>query len=135
MNKYRSQPQTYNGIRFDSKWELTTYLKIREYIPKDKILLHQKVLIKPQTHNYKPRYWKVDFIITDSKGIYRMLVEAKGLPTLDFKRQLQLIDCCEPHLIPLIRIVQHQAERIDECFSSITLEDLSKELRQLKQVI
>lgn len=133
--KYKAQPQIYDGIQFDSKWELTTYLKIREHISRDRVLIHKRVLIKPPTRNYKARYWKCDFIIVDSSGAFRLLVEAKGIPTAEFKRQLQLIDSNEPHLIPLIRIIQYTSQRIDECFNSITLDELSKELKRIKQVI
>ncbi|MBD2481549.1 hypothetical protein [Planktothrix sp. FACHB-1365] len=58
-----------------------------------------------------------------------MLIEAKGIATREFKRQLQLIDCNFPHLIPKITIVQQQSQRIDECFRSVTPKEMIKDLK------
>lgn len=134
MNKFNAQSQEFEGVRFDSRWELSVYLHLRGYIPKQNILIHQKILIKPQTTNYRAKYWCVDFIIKWNNK--QLLVEAKGLPTSDFKRQLQLIDCNRPELIPVIRIVTHDVIRIDECFKkSITPKLLTDELRTIRDEI
>lgn len=134
MNKYNAQPQEFEGVRFDSRWELSVYLHLRGYIPKQNITIHQKILIKPETVNYRAKFWTIDFIIR--WGTKQLLVEAKGLPTSDFKRQLQLIDSNRPELIPLIRIVTHSSIRIDECFKkSSTPQLLIPELKLIREEI
>lgn len=128
-NKYGAEPQTFEGILFDSRWELEVYKFIRRYIPSSHIKLKAKIAIKPKTKNYKAKYWRCDFVILGRENNEILLIEAKGVPTRDFKRQLQLIDCNYPHLIDRIRIVQHQSTRIDERFKSVTLHDLIPELK------
>lgn len=134
-NKYGAQPQTLEGIKFYSRWELSVYQLLRRYIPKNHILCHQKILIKPKTSNYKNKYWCVDFVVIDETKNHQLLVEAKGIPTRDFKRQLQLIDVCEPQLIPKIRVVSPTPLRIDECFKAIQPDDLIPELKVIRQEI
>lgn len=134
--KYHAQPQIFEGTRFDSRWELSVYLHLRGYIPKDNLLIHQKILIKPQTSNYKAKYWNADFIVQTPSNKCRLIIEAKGVPTSDFKRQLQLIDSNRPELIPIIRIITQDVIRIDECFKrTITPKLLSDELKIIQQEI
>lgn len=131
--KFNAKPQEFEGVRFDSKWELSVYLFLRGYIPKLNIKIHEKILIKPQTCNYPAKYWKCDFVIRWANK--QLLIEAKGIPTPDFKRQLQLIDSNYPDLIPLIRIVTTDSIRIDERFQSFTPKTLTPELKQIRKEI
>lgn len=128
-NKYGNEPQSFEGKTFDSKWELEVYRFLRRYIPASHILLHQEIIIKPKTKNYKAKYWRCDFVVMGHKNNELMLIEAKGIATREFKRQLQLIDCNFPHLIPKITIVQQQSQRIDECFRSVTPKEMIKDLK------
>lgn len=134
MQKYNAQPQVFEGIKFDSRWELTVYMFLRGYIPKDNILIHQKILIKPESKHYRARYWNCDFMLKWNNKI--LLIEAKGYPTKDFKRQLQLIDSNARHLIPLIRIITSEPIRVDECFKeTLTPKMLIPELRTIQKEI
>jgi hypothetical protein len=129
MTKYGNTPQEFEGLKFDSKWELEVYLFLRRYIPSNHILVHQKIIIKPKTRNYPAKYWRCDFVIIDTESNPLLLVEAKGIPTKDFCRQLQLIDSNYPHILDDIRIVQTKQTRIDERFKSVTCFDLIPELK------
>lgn len=139
MNNQRSKlgniPCEFEGVKFDSKWELEVYKVITSIIPPNYVSIHQKVLIKPTTKNYRARYWRCDFAIRGNEGELFLLIEAKGIPTRDWLRQLQLIDATEPSLIDKIRIVQTESTKIDECFTSITIIQLHRELEKLKELI
>jgi hypothetical protein len=136
MNNQRSKlgniPCEFEGIRFDSKWELAVYQAIRKHFSKDEIRVHQKILVKPKTTHYKEKFWKCDFAVGDADFTGKfLLIEAKGFPTADFKRQLQLLDSYNPNLLDKIRIVQGVSTKVDECFTSITLSELHAELSEL----
>lgn len=120
-------------ITFDSKWEYEVFKTIKSIFPLEQITIHPRVLIKPPTKHYKEKFWKCDFKIGFKSHI--LYVEAKGFPTQDFKRQLQLLDYCNPLIIDQVRIVQGVSARIDEHFQSITLGDLRKELNALRATI
>lgn len=140
MNNQRSKmgnvPCEFEGIKFDSKWELAVYQAIRKHFSRDEIRVHAKILVKPKTAHYKEKFWKCDFAVgdADTTGEF-LLIEAKGFPTPDFKRQLQLLDTHNPNLIEKIRIVQAVSTKIDECFTSITIAQLHRELEELKETI
>ncbi|SKB12037.1 hypothetical protein PL11201_290005 [Planktothrix sp. PCC 11201] len=127
--KYQNSPVIMYGIQFDSKWECEVYRLIKSIIPPSYISVHERVLIKPTTKNYRARYWNCDFIIKDDFDNPLLLVEAKGMPTREFLRQLQLLDAFEPTLIGKIRIVQQQSTKIDECFTSLNPTQLQAELK------
>lgn len=133
--KYSNTPVHYHGINFDSKWELEVYKVITSIIPPNYVSIHQKVLIKPTTKNYRARYWRCDFAIRGNEGELFLLIEAKGIPTRDWLRQLQLIDATEPSLIDKIRIVQTESTKIDECFRSITASQLKAELQIISKLL
>lgn len=136
MNNQRSKlgniPCEFEGIKFDSRWELAVYQAICKHFSKDEIRVHQKILVKPKTTHYKEKFWKCDFAVGNGDTGKFLLIEAKGFPTVDFKRQLQLLDFHNPNLIDKIRIVQGVTTRIDECFTSITIVQLHRELERLK---
>jgi hypothetical protein len=139
MNNQRSKlgniPCEFEGIKFDSKWELAVYQAIRKHFSKDEIRVHQKILVKPKTTHYREKFWKCDFAVGNADTGKFLLVEAKGFPTADWKRQLQLLDTHNPNLINKIKIVQGVSTKIDECFTSITIAQLHCELERLKEVI
>lgn len=139
MNNQRSKlgniPCEFEGIKFDSKWELAVYQAIRKHFSKDEIRVHQKILVKPKTTHYREKFWKCDFAVGNADTGKFLLVEAKGFPTSDWKRQLQLLDTHNPNLIDKIKIVQGVSTKIDECFTSITIAQLHCELEKLKEVI
>lgn len=139
MNNQRSKlgniPCEFEGIKFDSKWELAVYQAIRKHFSKDEIRVHQKILVKPKTTHYREKFWKCDFAVGNADTGKFLLVEAKGFPTADWKRQLQLLDTHNPNLIDKIKIVQGVSTKIDECFTSITIAQLHCELEKLKEVI
>ena len=139
MNNQRSKlgniPCEFEGIKFDSKWELAVYQAIRKHFSRDEIRVHQKILVKPKTTHYREKFWKCDFAVGNADTGKFLLVEAKGFPTSDWKRQLQLLDTHNPNLIDKIKIVQGVSTKIDECFTSITIAQLHCELERLKEVI
>lgn len=139
MNNQRSKlgniPCEFEGIKFDSKWELAVYQAIRKHFSKDEIKVHQKILVKPKTTHYREKFWKCDFAVGNADTGKFLLIEAKGFPTADFKRQLQLLDTHNPSLIDKIKIVQGVSTKIDECFTSINISQLHCELEKLKEVI
>jgi len=139
MNNQRSKlgniPCEFEGIKFDSKWELAVYQAIRKHFSKDEIRVHQKILVKPKTTHYREKFWKCDFAVGNADTGKFLLVEAKGFPTSDWKRQLQLLDTHNPNLIDKIKIVQGVSTKIDECFTSITIAQLHCELERLKELI
>lgn len=139
MNNQRSKlgniPCEFEGIKFDSKWELAVYQAIRKHFSKNEIRVHQKILVKPKTTHYREKFWKCDFAVGNADTGKFLLVEAKGFPTADWKRQLQLLDTHNPNLIDKIKIVQGVSTKIDECFTSITIAQLHCELEKLKEVI
>ena len=139
MNNQRSKlgniPCEFEGIKFDSKWELAVYQAIRKHFSRDEIRVHQKILVKPKTTHYREKFWKCDFAVGNADTGKFLLVEAKGFPTADWKRQLQLLDTHNPNLIDKIKIVQGVSTKIDECFTSITIAQLHCELERLKELI
>lgn len=139
MNNQRSKlgniPCEFEGIKFDSKWELAVYQAIRKHFSKDEIRVHQKILVKPKTTHYREKFWKCDFAVGNADTGKFLLVEAKGFPTADWKRQLQLLDTHNPNLIDKIKIVQGVSTKIDEWFRSLTIAQLHCELEKLKEVI
>lgn len=139
MNNQRSKlgavPCEFDGIKFDSKWEFAVYQAIHKHFSKDEIRVHQKILIKPKTTRYKDKFWKCDFAVGDADKGKFLLIEAKGFPTPDFKRQMQLLDSYNPNLLDKVKIVQGVSTRIDEYFTSITIAQLHQELEKLKGLI
>lgn len=139
MNNQRSKlgavPCEFDGIKFDSKWEFAVYQAIHKHFSKDEIRVHAKILVKPKTTHYKEKFWKCDFAVGDADTDKFLLIEAKGFPTPDFKRQLQLLDTHNPSLIEKVRIVQGISTKVDEYFTSITIIQLHRELEELKELI
>ena len=137
MNNQRSKlgniPQVKDGIRFDSKWELKVFETIVSVFGKDKFSVHEKVLIKPPTKHYKASYWKCDFIV--GRGSNLLYIDAKGMITRDFKRQMQMLDIYSHNIVSNVRIVTQVPVRVDEYIKSISLDDLKKELIFLKSQI
>ena len=129
---------TADCICFDSRFELIIYQLLRDYYPRDAILIHHPIVVKPATKRYPALKWRVDFYIDSSKDSFAnqdILVEAKGVPTPDFKHKLQLFELQHPDLFPYLYIVgNYKSEKIDRNVTSMSKEDLINKLKQFKRM-
>jgi hypothetical protein len=132
--KMGNVPIEVDGIKFDSKFEFKTYQVIRAHFPKEMIEVHKKVLVKPPTSRYPAKYWRCDFTVGVKAHI--LLIEAKGFPTKDFKRQMQMLDYFNPTEFSKVRIIQPISTKIDEYFlKSLTLFELDRTLEIFRKTI
>ena len=120
MNKYKAKPFYLNpttqlqslkksspdDIFFASQWEFKVYKKLLEWFDAELIKPQYKVEIKPKTYVYPAMYWKADFAIIGNSKQPRLLVEAKGFVTNDFKLRLKLLQYTHPELWRIVAVVK-----------------------------
>lgn len=111
MTKYKTKPVIWDvaqnkivksiskdTIRFDSTFEFTVYQKLTTLVGIRNIEMQVPLLIKPGSGAYPELAWKCDFRIYRQNNLCDWLnVEAKGLPTREFKRNLQYLELFSPH--------------------------------------
>lgn len=98
MSKYRAKKVNYQGLVFDSKFELTYYVYLQELVKQGKITnLQRQVnyeLVPRQTDEnnkfkYHPVEYKSDFEYDDCEQIHHT-VDTKGFKTTDFRIKQKL---------------------------------------------
>lgn len=147
-NKFFSQPlfyspstkQTYlpcNRIRpsdviyFDSTFECEVYRKLICLVGCENVKVQIPLQIKPPTSNYPAIHWRCDFrILKPSHPREYINVEAKGIPTREFKRNLQYLELFSPDEFSRLMIIQcgKNIQSIDTCIKSWPLASAIKHL-------
>lgn len=113
---------------FASKQELEVY---KELISLPDVLIQRqvKVPIKLPTPNYDATSWKCDFLVTYAHCPRKQfLVEAKGVPTREFKQMLQYLEYFNYTDWKRLIIVAHKRFKIDTHFWTIAVHELAEYL-------
>lgn len=88
-----------DGIIFDSILEANTYRSLCRCAVNLglKIEVHHSVLVRPASRNYRVKYWKIDFLISNNYG-KKLYVEVKGQPQeiQNLIGQVKLLDIFSP---------------------------------------
>lgn len=109
-NKYGAKPviwdtaskQIVNGsnrntIYFDSTFEFEVYRELLALVGVRNLKLQVPIKIKDATAVYPEIYWRCDFRICKGNNLSNYLnIEAKGLPTREFKRNMQYLEAYSP---------------------------------------
>ena len=115
---------TTNQIKFDSRWEFSTYKALRLRYGHKRIILQLPIVIKPKTRNYSAIRYVADFAVlkhgeTEIKNEnILMLVEAKGFETDVWKLKLKLLEYHCPELWRRLVVVYPNAHQIDKAVKS-----------------
>jgi hypothetical protein len=144
LNKYNakgvyyspSTQQTYpmralpDCLFFGSQWEFKVYqcLAYTLTIPGECLILQSELLLKPATAKYPAMTWRCDFEVKPTEKypfIPGFLVEAKGIPTPQFKRDIQFFEYnYQESFHRLLVVGDHPSEKIDKNIRTITMNDL-----------
>lgn len=122
-NKYSAEKVTADGVTFDSKFEYSVYRMLATDFPTLQVEIHKPIAVKPSTPHFPARYWKADFYLPQLNWI----IEAKGVRTRDWLRQLELLDCHNPQLLQNLSVVsQARGEKVFKGCKTITIADLKQ---------
>lgn len=113
---------------FASKQELEVY---KELISLPDVIVQRqvKVPIKLPTPHYDATSWKCDFLITQAHCPKKQfLVEAKGMPTREFKLMLQYLEYFNHIDWRRIVIVAQKRFKVDEYFWTIPTDEIAEYL-------
>ncbi|HAA27399.1 MAG TPA: hypothetical protein DCE56_06580 [Cyanobacteria bacterium UBA8553] len=109
---------------FASKQELAVY-KALTSIPRTTVERQVKVPIKLPTPLYDATCWKCDFLVTyDGRPEKQYLVEAKGVPTREFKLMLQYLEYFNYTDWKRLIVVTNKRIKIDRNIWSVAVDDL-----------
>lgn len=98
----------YNGIMFDSIFERETYKQLVYRYGEESVEVHVKVSIKPKTEVFKELFWSCDFKVKTRWGTF--YVEAKGVPTEDFRLKVQYLELFQPDIYDRLVMVCSKAQ-------------------------
>ena len=110
MNKYYAKPVIWdsatkklvsgsnqNTIHFASTFEFEVYRELVRLVGVRNLKLQVPLRIKEATGIYPELWWRCDFRIYRSNNLSDYLnIEAKGLPTREFKRNMQYLEAYSP---------------------------------------
>lgn len=117
-------------IFFPSELECDVYRELRKYFPDRCISRQIKLLIKPATNDYPALHWKCDFkVVKPDNGDY-MLIEAKGMITREFIRNVQYLNLFMPMDYERLLFVSRKPMDIDQNHVSVSISDMIKVLKQ-----
>ena len=122
-NKYNANPfylnpytkgrtttrQSAGDIFFAYQWEYRVYLELLKIVDAESIKPQYKVEIKPKTRVYPAICWRADFAIVARREYPRLLVEAKGFVTDDFKIRMKFLEYSHPDLWRIVAVVKDGA--------------------------
>lgn len=123
-NKVTTKRVNDNQIKFDSKWEFSTYKALRMRYGHKRIVLQLPIIIKPKTKVYSAISYVADFAVlkqgeTEIKDEnVLMLVEAKGFETDVWKLKLKLLEYHCPELWRRLVVVYPAAHQLDKAVKS-----------------
>lgn len=95
----------FEGIQFDSQWELSVYQNLRMLFPKESIYCHVALTVLPPNECFPALNWKVDFMISDDSLSAPVYVEAKGIVNQEIKLVLQALAHTNPGILKRLVIV------------------------------
>lgn len=106
---------------FPSKLEGEVYKLIKYQFPSVQFQIQHKILVKPASPHFPPRFWKVDFYIPQ----WEWLIEAKGMRTREWKQQLEALDLINPGALNNLSVVAyHSGEVVCKGVKTINLAEL-----------
>lgn len=121
-----SRPTSSHDLRFDSKFECQVYASLAHLTSQSNLHRQVPLLIKPKTRFYRALFWKCDFRIyhPTNKALY-WNIEAKGLSTREFLRNLQYLEIYSPEDWERLIIVSNEPiKKIDALHTSWSLAQL-----------
>lgn len=142
---YNPQTQTTSAFKehadclyFASTWEFKVYRELCHLVPMECIKLQHGLTVKPATAKYPKLEWKCDFALVPTerfKNQFFLLVEAKGLSTGEFKRNLQYLEFFQPEMYKNLVIVRDEPLplKVDKNLSTIDLAGLRRVVRWLQK--
>jgi hypothetical protein len=95
----------FEGIWFDSQWELSIYQNLRMLFPKESIYCHVAVTVLPPNECFPALNWKVDFMVSDSSLKTPLYIEAKGVVNQEIKLVLQALSHTNPNILKRLLVV------------------------------
>lgn len=105
-----------DAIFFASTFEFEVYQQLLLLVGKQNLELQVPIKIKDKTDAYPAIYWRCDFRIRKpfSRGEY-LNIEAKGIPTREFKRNIQYVELFSPNEFKQLLIIggENSPARID----------------------
>jgi hypothetical protein len=123
-------------VFFGSKWEHRVYMAVRQIIPDECISLHEVFPMKPATEKYKAMGLNVDIVTRPSlvhAWVPFILIEPKGIPTPEFKRNLQFLEYFNSEAYSKLLVIgDYEPLKIDERVSTIQLHTLLNFLQSFK---
>ena len=103
MTKYRAVKCTYDGIRFDSKKEMTRYCELK-LLEKAKIIKDLRLQVPfeliPKSKTERAAVYKADFVYTESDT--KTVEDVKGYRTKEYILKRKLFK----HLYPEYRFIE-----------------------------
>ena len=132
-NKYGAKGFWQNDIYWASLWEYKVFSELKSNFPDMEINRQVKVLLKPKTDRFPPIFWKCDFHTSCKNGYPNLFIEAKGVRTKEFIRDMKYLDFMAPMTFSTVRIVgDHKPERVSGSLTTVTMAELIKEIKLLK---
>ncbi|MBR8828782.1 MAG: hypothetical protein DSM107014_12920 [Gomphosphaeria aponina SAG 52.96 = DSM 107014] len=102
-----------NYLFFASQHEYEVYLALRDSYPKERVLCHQKVIVKPVSKGFGSISWTVDFLVKDEVGDF--WIEAKGFTTREFIFKLILCEEFNPEVYQnLLMVFPNKTNTLDK---------------------
>lgn len=112
--------------KFDSQFEFDVFCKLRGLTDTWTVERQVPILLLPETKEFSPLYWKVDFILyTDS---LRIPIEAKGdwafygESYVNLRHHLHVFSANQPDLFHNFILVTKAQKKISKHFSSTPIE-------------
>lgn len=99
----------FEGIQFDSQWEVTVYHNLRMFFPRESIQCHLPLEVLPKSEFFPALNWRVDFTILDNSLRSPLYVEAKGIVNQEIKLVLQGLAFTQPDLFKRLIVVAPQS--------------------------
>ena len=123
---------------FASTWEFRVYRELCHLVPQECIKLQYPLVVKPATEKYPKLEWRCDFALAPTEKFqnqFFLLVEAKGLSTGEFRRNLQYLEFFRPDEYKNLVIVRDERlpRKVDKNLSTIDLEGLRRVIRWLQK--
>lgn len=123
-------------VYFGSKWEHRCYMAVRQIIPDECISLHETIPMKPATERYRAMGLNVDIVTrptVNHSWVPYVLIEPKGIPTSEFKRNLQFLEFFNPEAYSRLLVIgDYEPLRIDDRVTTVPLHQLLNFLQSFK---
>lgn len=116
--------QTKDAIYFDSTFEYRVFRELVNLAGFNNVDRQVPLLVKPGTKSYSSLHWKCDFRVYKSRDSNEYLnIEAKGMLTPEFKRNLQYLEYFGPGNFEKLIVIADKSYWVDKCVQTWELKE------------